>query len=127
MAQTIEGVAWDTLVVNDQLRYGRLKGLMKKLLPIGLRQGRVRHNSSTLGGHKRINFNFIPRNARFINPYTFLGLMVRTKQVVATASHNREVHQFADIGLTTVDADLLHFSWSVKFDERNPDFHMAKV
>ncbi len=125
--QTIEAVNWETDVVLDQMRYGRVKGLLKKLLPIGIRRKRVQFKDK-VGGHARISFNFVPSNSKFINPYTFLGLMIKVPQVSAVNSAiQRDQDQMALITETTVDTDVLWFVWSVRFNERNPDFHMGKV
>ncbi len=126
MTQVIEAVAWDNEVVKDQMRYGKVKGLLKKLVPIGIRTATVRNTQPT-GGRKTIKINFLPSNTKFINPYTFLGVMVRVRQMKAIASLDVTNDQLGNIADTTVDLDPIFFAWHCSYNERNPDFHMAKV
>ncbi len=123
--QNPEAVSWLPQIVGDQRRYGKLKGLLKKSLPAGIRRTTL-HVKYGIGGHKKIRINFIPRNARFINPYTFLGLMVRLPQAVGVAEHDRREDAYI-LDAEVLVTDIVHFAWSIQFDERNPDFHMAKV
>ncbi len=81
--QQTEDVAWDPSVVKDQLRYGKLKALLRKQLPIGVRTSFMNIKKSN---HKRIKFGFLPSSAKFINPYTFLGLMVYFHKSSSTRS-----------------------------------------
>jgi len=124
MAQLPEGVAWQPGIVKDQRRYGKLKGLLKKSLPIGIRTTTMNLLKSH---HKTIRINMLPSNTKFINPYTFLGLMVTLHQVDALATYDRD----EDILFTTsgVTQNSLHCNFAVRctFNERNPEFHMAKV
>ncbi len=125
--QVIEAVAWDSEIVRDQRRYGKIKGLLRKTLPIGIRKGRVNSRANKGGGHTRFTINFIPSNAKFINPYTFLGCMIRLKQVSALATLDATVHQLLDIADVANDVEDIQFAWHCQFNERNPEFHMAKV
>ncbi len=125
--QTLEGVAWDSAVVRDQMIYGKVKGLLKKLLPLGVRTSSLKFRAVN-GGHRRLTFNFLPSNCKFINPYTFLGLMLRVKTTAATVlNQDARIHQPFLQAKVGADIDHIHFSWHVQFNERNPDFHMAKV
>jgi len=60
--QTWEGVNFSSEVMKDQKRYGRIKGLIKKCMPIGFRSVYLRARS-VAGYSKRISLNFTPSNA----------------------------------------------------------------
>ncbi len=123
MAQTWEAVAWDPAVVHDQRRYGKLKGLLRKSLPFGIR----RVDMNLLKSHrKRITITTIPSNAKFINAYTFLGLMIYVPK--ATTNAIRKMHVNSPITDTEIGAQAhATFTIQCKYNERNPEFHMAKV
>ncbi len=124
--QAIEGVNFSEEVLKDQLRYGRIKGLIKKCLPIGYRSSFVK--GRTVAGYgKRLTFNFTPSNAKFINPYTFLGLLINTPEMVSEGVIDPTVHQIASASDFTVDTEFMMFAVHVQYDERNPEFHMGKV
>ncbi len=124
--QVIEGVNWSTEVYRDQRRYGTVKGLLKKIFPIGVRTLVVRNPYAT-GGHKRLTFNFVPRNAKFINPYTFLGVLIHIRQMSELNLIDPTIHQLGNISDTTVDGSPLVVAWHAQYDEDNPEFHMAKI
>jgi len=121
--QAIEAVAWDAGVIHDQRRYGKLKGLIKKSLPIGIRRVNMNMEKSK---HKRITIRFNPSNTKFINPYTFLGIMINVPK--ATDNTLRKLHIHSPLTATDITANA-YASCSIQctFNERNPDFHMAKV
>lgn len=126
MAQTIEGVNFNPNSLRDQMRYGKIKGLLKKTLPIGWRTTVIR--GRTTGGYvKRLTFRFTPSNAKFINPYTFLGLAIYCRQTEATATIDPTIDQSILESDITADTEKLMFMVHVKFDQRNPEFHMGKV
>jgi len=124
MAQILEAVAWDGNVLREQQRYGKLKGLLKKSLPIGVRTITM---NLTQKKNKKITFRFNPSNTKFINPYTFLGLMVYVHETTTLKLYDRDKHILATT--TGFTADSLHINMSVtcSYNERNPEFHMAKV
>ncbi len=124
--QLLEAVAFDPEVFKDQMRYGRIKGLLKKCTPIGYRSLFIR--GRTVAGYtKRITFNFTPSNAKFINPYTFLGILIRISN--ATATNVLDPQHDQPILLTDVTSNVENVVCSVhvQYDERNPEFHMGKV
>ncbi len=120
----LESVAWDAALIRDQQRYGRLKGLLRKVLPLGIRTTFINTLRST---HKRIRFDFIPSNAKFINPYTFLGLLINVPDATTVALHIPEDTQDFLYSEITIEDIGVNMFLKVKFNERNPDFHMAKV
>ncbi len=124
--QKIEGVNFSLGVLRDQKRYGKIKGLIKKCMPIGLRSLIVR--GRTVAGYtKRITINFTPSNAKFINPYTFLGLLISMPPLYTNQTRDpldAQVINYADI---TSNTEFIAVSVNVRFDERNPEFHMGKV
>ncbi len=124
--QLIEGINFDSEVLRDQLRYGKIKGLLKKCLPIGFRTSFIK-GRSVAGYSKRIKFNFTPSNAKFINPYTFLGLLVSCPTVVASNLIDTTKDQLITPGDITDDTEAIHINFHVQYDERNPEFHMGKV
>ncbi len=125
--QVQEAVVWDTEVIRDQLRYGKIKGLLRKILVGGLRTTSLR-TYDKVGGHKKLTFRFTPSAAKFINPYTFFGIAIKQRQISATlAAHNNMENQPSDIFDIGADAGDINFSWHVHYNERNPEFHMAKV
>ncbi len=121
--QAIEAVAWDGQIVKDQQRYGKVKGLLKKVLPMGIR--RVIVNTKRAQG-KRITIRFVPSNAKFINPYTFLGIMLNRVQCVTNQLRIPDVHSVVS-GAEVSGAAHASFTIQCKYNERNPEFHMAKV
>ncbi len=125
-SQTIESVDWDPEVVSDQRKYGKVKGLLKKFLPIGIKRGYIQFKTID-GGHRRITINFIPSNAKYINPYTGLFLMFRIPQANAIATANSKIHQPIDGADVSADLQKIILHWHVSYFERNPEFHMAKV
>ncbi len=124
--QTIEGVAFSPEVLKDQLRYGRIKGLIKKCLPLGYRTVMLRART-VAGFTKRLTFNFTPSNAKFINPYTFLGLLIVVPQTETMQTIDMEHDQPILESDVTIDTQHIVVSVHVKYDERNPEFHMGKV
>ncbi len=126
MVQTLEGVNFSKEVYTDQLRYGTLKGLIKKCMPIGLRNTYINVRQAG-GAHKRIKLNFTPSNAKFINQYTFLGLLIIVDQVNAIATMDATLHQPINITNITADSEFVACAVHVSYNERNPDFHMSKV
>lgn len=125
-SQAIEGVNFDKEVLMDQLRYGKIKGLLKKCLPIGYRRTTLRAGTTT-GFTKKLTFNFVPRNAKFINQYTFLGLLVRVPQASTISTLDISVDQPVDQATIAADSEKIIFAWNIEYNERNPEFHMAKV
>ncbi len=124
--QTLEGVNFSQEQLYDQKRYGKIRGLIKKCMPIGYRRMYIRTNS-VAGTRKKITINFTPSNAKYINPYTFLGLLVNLPVSVAISSVDPTIHQpvlFTDL---TSDTELIAFSVHAQYNERNPEFHMGKV
>ncbi len=124
--QVLEGVNFDQEVLKDQLRYGRIRGLLKKCLPIGYRSVYVRIRT-VAGGSKRLKFRFVPSNAKFINPYTFLGLLINTPQVIATNVMDPTLHQPVRIADVSSNGPSIICSVHASYNERNPEFHMGKV
>ncbi len=122
--QILEAVAWDPLVLRDQRKYGKLKGLLKKSLPIGIRTTTMNLKKNH---NKKIHFKFLPSNAKFINPYTFLGLMVFVHQTTTLKLYEHERDVLSTTGGFTTGSLHLNLSVRCTFNERNPDFHMAKV
>ncbi len=128
MVQTHEAVAMDIEIIRDQLRYGKVRQLLRKLMPIGIRKVTLFTDKNKLGGHKTITIRFVPSNSKFINPYTFLGFFIKARvMATTTALIDPTVHQMAKIADTVADEAQIHVSWHLQFDERNPEFHMAKV
>jgi len=125
-SQVIEGVNFSKEVLTDQKRYGRIKGLIKKCMPIGLRSVYIKTHS-VAGGLKRIKINFTPSNAKFINPYTFLGLMVHATPSITNTVYDSSLHQPINFLDLTADTEFIGFGVHVQYDERNPEFHMGKV
>jgi len=123
MGQNLEAVAWSAELVKDQRRYGKLKGLLKKSLPIGIRSVQYRDLSKPI---KRITIRFNPSNTKFINPYTFLGLMINVPKAVGQVSNDQDIAQVYPSTETAANAALA-FTCKATYNERNPDFHMAKV
>jgi len=121
--QAIEGVAWLPNIVKDQQRYGKVKGLLRKVLPIGVRTIHMNMKKSV---RKRIKITFVPSNAKFINPYTFLGIMLRVPKTTTVILIDQDVNQIMSNSDTSTSAHFL-FSIKCKYNERNPEFHMAKV
>ncbi len=127
-SQVQEACALDLELIRDQRRYGKVKGLLKKLLPIGIRRIYVKGNDAKTGGYKRIKINFVPSNAKFINPYTFLGFMIKIRPMATTVALTDPTNnQLSAIADTTADEVHMRCSWHCQFNERNPEFHMAKV
>lgn len=124
--QIHEAVAWSSEIVRDALKYGSVKGLLKKMLPIGIRNKLLRWNFSK-GKMFKLTFNFTPSNSKYINPYTFLGLMIRMRQAVAVNLTDASNDQLVNIAHTTADASSVIYLWHVSYFERNPDFHMARI
>ncbi len=123
--QEIEFVAIQPDVIRDQRRYGKLKGLIKKVMPIGWRTVNMNMMKSR---HHRITINFVPSNAKFINPYTFLGIAIYTHNAFAFVGHDDYIHQpFGTGDITTTNTPHVFHYLKCKFNERNPEFHMAKV
>jgi len=123
--QILEGVNFDPEVLLDQRRYGKVKGLIKKCMPIGYRK--VWLSPRTVGGYtKRITLNFTPSNAKFINPYTFLGLLISCPQVAAANVISRSTQSVSNVD-STADTEFILIYVNVSYNERNPEFHMAKV
>ncbi len=125
MVQTWEGVNFSEEVLRDQMRYGRIRGLIRKSMPIGLRPVYIRRLDK--GQHKRITINFTPSNSKFINQHTFLGLLLNMPQTNVSTSMDASIHQPINQGDITADSQLLIVAVHVQYDERNPDFHMGKV
>ncbi len=124
--QNVEAIAWSYETVTDQLRYGRLKGLMKKCMPIGYRTTNIR--PKTIGGAvKRLTFNFVPSNSKFINPYTFLGLLIDFPQAVTPSTIDVTKDQPVNEVNFTEDSHIINVGMHVQYSERNPDFDMSKV
>ncbi len=124
--QVLEAVAFSPEILKDQKRYGRIKGLIKKCMPIGYRS--IYLHAKTVGGfHKKLTFNFTPSNAKFINPYTFLGMLVHFPQTEQIATLDIDHDQPINEGDMTVDTEYTSVTWHVSYDERNPEFHMGKV
>jgi len=126
MAQTIEGVNFSKEALTDQRRYGMLKGLIRKSMPIGIRTIFLRVSQSG-GAHKRITINFTPSGAKFINPYTFMGILFHMPQVNAISSLDPTLHQPINIANIAADTEFIITAIHVSYNERNPDFHMGKV
>jgi len=125
-SQVVEHVAFDSEVLRDQKRYGRIKGLIKKCMPMGYRTLMIR--SRTLAGFaKRLTINFTPSNAKFINPYTFLGLLLHVDNASAISTWDPTNSQSIKNGDLTNDTEEVLFAVHVQYDERNPEFHMGKV
>ncbi len=125
-SQVIEGVNFSPEILSDQLRYGRIKGLIKKCMPIGFRTKFVR--GRTVAGYSaRITFNFVPSNAKFINPYTFLGLLIHVPQTETANQLEGQHDQPILEGDVTADTQKIIFMIHVQYNERNPEFHMGKV
>ncbi len=122
MVQNWEAVAWSTDVVKDQLRYGKLKGLIKKSLPIGIRQTKINLKQTH---SKRITITMLPSNTKFINPYTFLGIMVGTRDSNTNQTRTPNNSPITDTELSGSASATLSVHCS--YNERHPDFHMAKV
>ncbi len=125
MVQTLEAVAWDPIVVRQQRRYGKLKGLLKKSLPIGIRTTTM--NLDNQNKYKKITINMLPSNAKFINPYTFLGLMVHCHQTTTMILYDKDRDVLGTNAGFTNQSPHINFSVHCSYNERNPDFHMAKV
>ncbi len=124
--QALEGVNFGDEVLRDQLRYGRVKGLIKKCMPIGFRTAMIR-GRSVAGYTKRLTFNFTPSNAKFINPYTFLGLLLHCPQSVSLPVFDSSRDQPIQRGDLTLNTEFVNFGVHVQYNERNPEFHMGKV
>ncbi len=124
MAQDMEAVAWDPLVLRDQRRYGKLKGLIKKSLPMGIRTTTMNLKQNH---NKKITIRMLPSNAKFINPYTFLGLMVFVHQTTTMKLYEPDRDVLATTSGFTSDSLHLNLSVNYQYNERNPEFHMAKV
>ncbi len=124
--QKLEAVAFSVEALKDQRRYGMLKGLLRKLLPIGLRTAVVT-NSYASGGHKRLTFKFIPKNTKFINPYTFLGLFLKVRQMAEQNAIDPSNDQLGNITDTTLNGTPMIIAYHIQYDESNPEFHMAKI
>jgi len=121
--QTIEEVAWQPEIIKDQMRYGKLKGLLRKSLPFGIRTSMI----TTAGSYmKRITIRAIPSNTKFINPYTFLGLMFWCKKVASGVLINIDENQ-TWIDTESETSSQLNVALKCTYNERNPEFHMAKV
>jgi len=127
MAQTLEGVNWSEEIVTDQLRRGKVKELLRTFLPIGLRTVYVRSRAGDAGYTKRININFVPSKSKFVNPYTFLGLMIRVPQTETISGMSIEHDQPINEVNVTIDTEFIDIAGHVTFNERNPDFHQGKV
>jgi len=123
MVQNIEAIAWSAEVVKDQRRYGKLKGLLKKSLPIGIRNVQYTDLTKPI---KKITIRFNPSNTKFINPYTFLGLMINVPKATTGVLQDIDIAQIYPDTETSASAQL-GFTVKVTYNERNPDFHMAKV
>ncbi len=124
--QTLEGINWSEEIVTDQLRRGKVKELLRKFLPIGIRSLFVR-GQTTAGYHKKITINFIPSSSKFINPYTFLGLMIRIPQTEQISGLSIEHDQPFNEVNSAIDGLFVIVAGHVTFNERNPDFHQGKV
>ncbi len=123
--QELEHVNLLPNILKDQKRYGKLKGLIKKVMPIGWRT--VNFNIAK-NQHKRITINFVPSNAKFINPYTFLGIAIYCHDVDSFVNYDMDVHQpFRTGDVVTTDDPHMYFYLKCTYNERNPEFHMAKV
>ncbi len=124
--QIWEGVNFSAEILKDQKRYGRIKGLIKKCMPIGYRTVVIR--GRTVASYtKRLTFNFTPSNAKFINPYTFFGLLIHFPQVALKNQLDPSLYQPINIDDTTADSEFILVSVHVQYNERNPEFHMGKV
>jgi len=124
--QVMEGVNFDSEVLTDQLRYGRIKGLIRKCMPIGFRT-KFLNAQTTASFSKRITFNFTPSNAKFINPYTFMGLLVEMPQTTTTSTIDVTQHQSVSQAEMVADTYGVIVLVHVQYNERNPEFHMGKV
>ncbi len=124
--QLVEGISWDPEVLKDQRRYGRIKGLIKKCMPIGMRSVTLR-GRSVAGYAKRITINFTPSNAKFINPYTFLGVVLYMPSNGAINAWDKDIHQPVSDADLTSNTEYVIFAVHAQYDERNPEFHMGKV
>jgi len=125
-SQVLEGVNFDIEQMKDQLRYGRIKGLLRKCMPIGFRSTFVKPRT-TSGASKRLKFRFTPSNAKFINPYTFLGLLISIPTTAGISLLDPTVHSPIDQADLTVNTEYVICSVHVSYNERNPEFHMGKV
>ncbi len=126
-SQTMEGITFSKEVFKDHLRYSKLKELLRTFLPVGFRTKYCKASFDN-GFHKRIKFDFVPSGAKFINPYTFLGLLVSLPQEAAsTAVHDSSNHQPFVSGTVSSGTLGVLFLYHITFDQRNPEFHMAKV
>ncbi len=125
-SQVIEGVSFSSEILKDQARYGRIKGLIRKCLPIGYRTTFVKMQT-VAGGRKKLTFNFTPSNAKFINPYTFLGLMIHIPGTISIGLLDPTLHQSINQADVTADTEFVIVTVHVQYNERNPEFHMGKV
>lgn len=124
--QVIESVAFTNETLTDQLKYGRVRGLLRKMLPIGIRNKKFKwmFNKSQ---HMRITIKFLPSSVKFINPYTGLFLLIDMPQKMTSINLWERNHQHQHPANLVIDATGLNFLVTSTFFERNPEFHMAKV
>ncbi len=124
--QKIEGVDFNSEIFRDQMRYGKVRGLLKKCTPIGLRDLYITNHTANAVS-KTIRINFTPSNAKFINPHTFLGLLVVFVQQNNDSNLNAKYSQPNTNTDITSGALPVIVAVHVQYNERNPEFHMSKV
>ncbi len=68
---------------------------------------------------KKIYFNQ-QSNTKFMNPYAFLGALIHVPQMI-------DNEQYGEVGDTTVDTCVLHFSMHYRYNEFNHEFNHSML
>ncbi len=112
-AGVLESITFDTNLYYDTLHYRTIAGKLKSI------QSGIRWITLTRKNPVKDVFLRLPSKSKFINPYTYMGVIVGCPKV---GSHR----QYAVAGDTT-NINHVFCSITARYNEWNPDFNFKKV